>query len=113
MGEPQRAQCIRFTPGEDAKTVGVPFVKRNESVLTHTKVTTGDDVCRRQLSQWQCKTFTGAVSIFIVDVATEASARDVPVAGTLQQRSDPRNHRITLIGLERRREQTLLDIDEE
>jgi hypothetical protein len=59
MGEPQRAQCIRFTSGDDAKTVGVPFVKRKESVLTHTNVATGDDVCRRQLSQWQCKTFTG------------------------------------------------------
>lgn len=60
MGEPQRAQCMRFTPGEDAKTVGVPFVNRNVSAFTHTNVATGDDVCRRQLSQWQCSTFTGA-----------------------------------------------------
>ena len=34
----------------------MPFVKRKVSPGTHTKVETGVEVWRRQLSQWQCAT---------------------------------------------------------
>jgi hypothetical protein len=53
MGDPHSAQKLRRTPGDEAYSFGVPRVKRSAARGTITNVATGDDVCRRQLSQWQ------------------------------------------------------------
>jgi hypothetical protein len=54
IGEPHSPQKLRATPGEDANSFGLPCVNRSAALGTMMKVVIGDDVWRRQLSQWQC-----------------------------------------------------------
>src|SRR2546422_1361013 len=61
-GEPQCTQNPRRTPGDEAKYVGFPAVKRNAFRGTEIQVAIGEDVARRQLSQWQWSVQFGASS---------------------------------------------------
>jgi len=53
-GDPQFWQKPRLTPGEELKYRGEPLVKRKVLRGTEIHVVIGEDVARRQLSQWQC-----------------------------------------------------------
>ena len=52
-GEPHAPQKERQTPGDEAYSFGCPREMRNARSCTVTNVATGEEVWRRQLSQWQ------------------------------------------------------------
>jgi hypothetical protein len=53
IGDPQVGQNDRRAPAEDCRTMGAMPVKRHASLGRPTQVVKGDEVARRQLSQWQ------------------------------------------------------------
>jgi hypothetical protein len=62
MGDPQTPQNARIARCELGRQTGAAPVQRNLSWRTAKKLVKGDDVARRQLSQWQCTCQLGAPS---------------------------------------------------
>ena len=60
VGEPHPPQKLRATPGDEANSFGCPLVNRSAAFGTMMNVVIGDDVWRRQLSQWQCAISIGS-----------------------------------------------------
>src|SRR5580765_3504530 len=60
--DPHVPQKPRLTPGDDLKYFGSPCLMRNALCGTEIQVVIGDDVARRQLSQWQYTVQLGSAS---------------------------------------------------